>query len=68
MEAVQEQSYNLEIGSDIGKHRHTSSFYELGALNRSYVAVHNMVKDYIKYMKIECEDIPDASINEMKNK
>lgn len=68
MEAVQEQNYNLEIGSDIGKHWHTSSFYELGVLNRSYVAIHNMVKDYIKYMKSECDEIPDASINEMKDK
>ena len=66
--AVQEQSYNLEIGSDIGKHWHTSSFYELGAVNRSYVTIHNMIKDYIEYMKSECEDLPDETIEEMKNK
>lgn len=68
IDAVQEQSYNLEMGSDIGKHWHTSSFYELGAVNHSYVTIYNMVKEYIQYIKSECDDLPDEAINEMKNK
>ena len=68
IEAAQEQSYNLEIGSDLGKHWHISTFYELGYVNHSYVLVHNMVKDYINYMKQECEEIPDEAIKEMKDK
>lgn len=68
IEVVQEQSYNLEIGSDLGKHWHTSTFYELGYINHTYVLVHNMVRDYINYMKQECEEIPDEAIKEMNDK
>lgn len=68
IEAVQEQSYNLEIGSDLSKHWHTSSFYELGYINHAYVMIHNVVKDYISYMKQECAEIPDEAIEEMKDR
>ena len=63
-----EQGYNLEQGSDIGKHWHISTFYEVGAVNSAYIMVHDLVKDYIHTMELECMEISDDALLEMKNR
>ena len=65
VKAATEQGYNLEIGSDIGKRFHTTIFYELGAANYTYVMLHNLLKNYITYMKSECEELPDKDIKDL---
>ena len=57
VKVAKEQGRNIEMGSDIGKHWHTTTLYELGSLNYAYVLVHNLVKDYIHYMELECSEI-----------
>ena len=34
----------------------------------TFKTIYNMVKEYIQYIKSECDDLPDEAINEMKNK
>ena len=66
VQAVIEQGYNLEQRSDIGKHWHTGKMYELGAYTHAYIAVHDMVEEYIRSMETECVDFSNDALEELK--